>query len=202
MANEPTNQNTPQTSQSATQDSSGTQQGNNAPDYTALFEKLDAILDKRSDGIARSALKDNGIAEEEAQEIVNAYRQQKAGAARQQSQTLSALQQENQQLKAQMLQSQLNAEAMAQAGNLNVAPETVPYLIRLADLSSAVDDQGAVNKEAVAAALGQVLEDIPALKKQTEQSRGFVPIGGDGTDQQTAQQEDRMRRYFGLSPKK
>lgn len=202
MANEPTNQNTPQTSQSATQDSSGTQQENNAPDYTALFEKLDAILDKRSDGIARSALKDNGIAEEEAQEIVNAYRQQKAGAARQQSQTLSALQQENQQLKAQMLQSQLNAEAMAQAGNLNVAPETVPYLIRLADLSSAVDDQGAVNKEAVAAALGQVLEDIPALKKQTEQSRGFVPIGGDGTDQQTAQQEDRMRRYFGLSPKK
>lgn len=200
MANEPTNQNAPQTGQDAPQGGQSAQQGNT--DYSALFEKLDAILDKRSDGIARSALKDNGIAEEEAREIVNAYRQQKAGAARQQSQTLSALQQENQQLKARMLQSQLNAEAMEQAGKLNVAPETVPYLIRLADLSGAVDDKGAINKETVAAALGQVLEDIPALKKQTGQSRGFVPIGGDGTDQQTAQQEARMRSFFGLSPKK
>lgn len=48
------------------------QQGD-APDYTALFEKLDAILDKRSAGIAKSALKDNGIEDAEAAEIVTAY---------------------------------------------------------------------------------------------------------------------------------
>lgn len=177
------------------------QQGG-APDYTALFEKLDAILDKRSDGIARSALRDNGIAEEEAREIVTAYRQQKAGAAQQQNQALAALQQENQQLKTQMLQSQLNAEAMAQAETLNVAPETVPYLIRLADLSGAVDDKGAVNKEAVTQALNQVLTDIPALKQQANQSRGFVPIGGGGADRQAASLEDSMRGAFGLPPKK
>jgi hypothetical protein len=178
------------------------QQAGGTPDYSTLFEKLDAILDKRSDGIARSALKDNGIAEDEAKEIVTAYRQQKAGAAQHQSETLAALQQENAQLKAQILQSKLNAEAMTQAGSLNVAPETVPYLIRLADLSGAVDENGTINKDAVAASLGQVLEDIPALKLQASQSKGFVLVGGDGTGQQTSDQENQMRRYFGLEPKK
>lgn len=187
--------------QTSAQQAQTGQQGN-APDYTALFDKLDAILDKRSDGIARSALKDNGIAEDEAREIVTAYRQQKAGAAQRQSQTLATLQQENQRLRAQMLQSQLSAEAMAQAGSLNVAPETVPYLIRLADLSGAVDDKGAVSKEAVTQALNQVLTDLPMLKRQASQGRGFVPVGGDGADRQTAGQEDQMRSWFGLSPKK
>lgn len=203
MANEPTTQTTPPTEPTPPQGGQAGQQGNsNTPDYAALFDKLDAILDKRSDGIARSALKDNGIGEDEAREIVSAYRQQKAGAAQRQSQTLAALQQENQQLKARMIQSQLSAEAMAQAGSLNVAPETVPYLIRLADLSGAVDEQGAVNKEAVTQALTQVLTDLPALKRQETQQRGFVPVGGDGGDRPSDSQEDRMRGWFGLSPKK
>lgn len=68
-------------------------------DYDAIFAKLDAILDKRSDGIARSALKDNGIAEDEVKEIVAAYRQQKAGNAQKQSETITALEAENQTLK-------------------------------------------------------------------------------------------------------
>lgn len=194
MANEPITQTTPPPAPTSPQGGQTGQQGNsNTPDYAALFDKLDAIL--------RSALKDNGIAEEEAREIVAAYRQQKAGAAQQQSQAFSQLQQENQQLKAQMLRSQLEAEAMAQAGSLNVAPETVPYLIRLADLSGAVDGKGSISKDAVNAALNQVLEDIPALKQQAGQRRGFVPVGGSGTDPQSAAREDRMRAWFNLPPK-
>ncbi|MCC8100047.1 MAG: hypothetical protein LIO78_08320 [Clostridiales bacterium] len=203
MADETNNQ-TPTTQTPA----GGPQNGQSTPesagegkDYTALFERLDAILDKRSGGIAKSALKDNGIDDGEAAEIVAAYRQQKAGQAKQQSDALANLQRENQQLREQMLRSQLEAEAMSQAATLNVAPETAPYLLRLADLSGAVDDKGAIDREAVTAALNKVLEDVPALKRQTNQSKGFVPIGGDGTDPQSTQAENRMRSWFGLSPK-
>lgn len=189
--------NQPTTQQIGQQTQTSSQQ-----DYTALFEKLDAILDKRADGLARSALKDNGIADEDAREIAAAYRQQKASAAQQQSQAYAQLQQENQQLRAQMLQSQLSAEAMAQAGSLNVAPETVPYLIKLADLSGAVDEQGGINKEAVTQALNQVLADLPALKRQASQSQGFVQVGGDGGSRHGSDQDDRARAWFGLPPKK
>lgn len=172
------------------------------PDYDAIFAKLDSILDKRSDGIAKSALKDNGIAEDEVKEIVAAYRQQKAGAAQQQSEALTTLQSENQQLKAQMLESKLNAEATAQAATLQVAPETVPYLLKLADLTGAMDEQGEINKEAVTEALNKVLTDVPALKQQATQATGFVPVGGGGGDRQGAEAEARVRRWFGLPPKK
>lgn len=33
------------------------------PNYDEIFSKLDAILDKRANGLAKSALKDNGVEE-------------------------------------------------------------------------------------------------------------------------------------------
>lgn len=171
-------------------------------DYDAIFAKLDAILDKRSDGIARSALKDNGIAEDEVKEIVAAYRQQKAGNAQKQSETITALEAENQTLKEQLLRGRLQAEAMTQAATLQVSPDTVPYLLKLADLSGAVDEEGEISKDAVTEALNKVLADIPALKQTKEQAKGFIPIGGGGQDRQSAELEERQRRWFGLPPKK
>lgn len=190
-----------QTNQSTqTNQPSGQEQ---ARDYGALFEKLDAILDKRSAGIARSALKDNGIDDTEAAEIVTAYRQQKTAAAQQSSQAMAALQQENQNLRTQLLQGQIHAEAMRQAASLQVSADTVPYLLRLADLSHAADDKGQVNPQAVADALNQVLTDIPALRQTDAQaSRGFVPVGGSGGSQQETQEDEWRRKCFGLPAKK
>lgn len=185
-----------------TEPEQATQPGGEQPNYDAIFAKLDAILDKRSDGIARSALKDNGIAEDEVKEIVAAYRQQKGQAAQRQAEAMSALEAENAKLKDQMLESRLQTEAMSQAGTLGVAAETMPYLLRLADLSGAVDDRGEIQPEAVTEALNKVLTDIPALKQNKEQARGFVLVGGDGKDRQSAEADDRMRGWFGLSPKK
>lgn len=192
-----TTQTTPTTEQKAI-----AQTGDEQTNYDAIFAKLDAILDKRSDGIARSALKDNGIAEDEVKEIVAAYRQQKGAAAQRQMEAMSTLEAENAQLKAQMLENRLQTEAMRQAGTLGVAAETLPYLLRLADLSGAVDDKGEISTEAVTEALNKVLTDIPALKQNEEQARGFVLVGGDGKDRKDAEADDRMRGWFGLTPQK
>lgn len=177
------------------------QQNGNAPDYQDLFRQLDAILERRTDGIARSALRDNGLSDEETRDIVAAYRQERSSAAQRQSQAYETLQQENQQLRSQVLQGRIQAEAMRQAGQLGVTPETVPYLLRLADLSQAADAEGQVSAEAVTAALSKVLEDLPGLKQPQQQSRGFTPVGGSG-EQSPAADENRMRAWFGLAPKK
>ena len=65
------------------------QQNGGAQNYDELFQKLDAILDKRSDGLAKSALKDNGIDETEIADIVKAYREHKQGEANKQATQLS-----------------------------------------------------------------------------------------------------------------
>lgn len=98
---------------------------------------------------------------------------------------LEQLRQENAQLREQISRGRLEAEIMAQAPNLGVDPKSVPYLIRLADLTGAVDDKGTVNKDAVTTALKKVLEDVPGLKKTEETSGGFLPLGGAGRRQNT-----------------
>ena len=58
------------------------------PNYDEIFSKLDAILDKRADGLAKSALKDNGVEESEIADIVKAYREQKQTKANEQATAL------------------------------------------------------------------------------------------------------------------
>lgn len=172
-------------------------------DYDAIFAKLDAILDKRSDGIARSALKDNGIAEDEVKEDCGSVPAAEGGERSEaERDPITALEAENQTLKEQLLRGRLQAEAMTQAATLQVSPDTVPYLLKLADLSGAVDEEGEISKDAVTEALNKVLADIPALKQTKEQAKGFIPIGGGGQDRQSAELEERQRRWFGLPPKK
>lgn len=204
MAEEPNTQTTqtePQNPQNGGEGAGGTPvSGGSSPDYTAFFAQLDAVLDKRSAGIARSALTDNGVSKEEAAAIVEAYRQHRAGVARQQAQATSDLQQENQQLRAQLTQGRIVAAATAQADTLGVDAATIPYLLKLADMTGVTDDQGSVNVQAVVEALNKVLTDLPGLKRQS-QSSGFVPVGGDGGNA-NPNSDDRLRAWFGLGPKK
>lgn len=65
------------------------QQPATTPNYDEIFSKLDAILDKRADGLAKSALKDNGVEESEIADIVKAYREQKQTKANEQATALS-----------------------------------------------------------------------------------------------------------------
>ena len=73
----------------AEQNNAPTTEQPTAPNYDEIFNKLDAILDKRADGLAKSALKDNGIDEAEIADIVKAYRDQKQSKANEQATALS-----------------------------------------------------------------------------------------------------------------
>ncbi len=60
-------------------------------------------------------------------------------------------------------------------------PKTVPYVLKMADLSGAVGQDGKISDEALISALDKVLEDVPALKPQAQQVKGFqigAPGGG------------------------
>ena len=73
--------------------------------------------------------------------------------------------QEAQQQAAQRL---VQAEAKVVAMELGVKPDRIPYVLRLADLSSVdVDENGQVDATALRAAIEAVLRDVPELKGAT-----------------------------------
>lgn len=170
------------------------------PNYDEIFRKLDAVLDQRTAGLAKSALKDNGIAEDEIKGIVDAYRADKQRRADEQTQQTASLQSENAQLKAQMTALRLEAAASAAAAEMGVDASAVSYVIRLAEMGDALDEKGEPDKEKVTAALKKVLDDIPALRTAAHStSGGFSTVGAPGASGNPASDADtRLRKAFGL----
>ena len=144
--------------------------------YDEIFNKLDAVLDKRSEGITKSVLKDNGYEDAEMKDILTQYRASKQAKANEADNQISTLINENTQLKATLQKERLDNEALLQARALNVDDKTVPYLIKMADLSKCLDEKGNVKPDAVKTALETVLNDIPSLKQEEKGMTG-VQVG-------------------------
>jgi hypothetical protein len=153
--------------------------GNSNVNYDEVFKKLDSILDKRSDGIAKSALKDNGYEDDEMKEILSQYRASKQAKANETDNTITTLQAENEALKKTIRQEKLNNEALTQARALNVDDKTIPYLIKLADFKDAFDEKGVIASDKVKTALETVLNDVPSLKAKEDNGTKGVTVGAD-----------------------
>jgi hypothetical protein len=170
------------------------------PNYDEIFSKLDAILDKRSEGLAKSALKDNGIEESEIADIVKAYREQKQTKANEQATALTEAQKTIADLQKQIADKTLDDAFSTAAIELGVDAKQVPYVSRLAVRDGVLGSDNQPDIEKVKAAINKVLEDVPALKASANANKGFVPVGaktGDGAGS-GEDAERKLRSYFGL----
>ena len=191
---------TPNTQQTPAQEGTTPQTPATTPNYDEIFAKLDAILDKRADSLARSVLKDNGVEDGDTAEIVRAYREQKAAKATEQATALSDAQKQIADLQKQIADRAIDDAFSAAALELGVDAKQLPYVARLASRDGILGADGAPDTEKVKAAIGRVLEDVPALKASANANKGFVPIGGKTGDSAGSgeEAEKKLRSYFGL----
>jgi DNA-binding transcriptional MerR regulator len=170
------------------------------PNYDEIFSKLDAILDKRADGLAKSALKDNGVEESEIADIVRAYREQKQTKATEQANALTTANQTIADLQKQIAERDVNDAFSAAALELGLDVTAMQYVGRLADKNDVLGEDGKPNPEKVKEAINKVLEDVPALKASANVNKGFQPVGakaGDGAGSGD-DADKKLRSYFGL----
>ena len=170
------------------------------PNYDEIFSKLDAILDKRADGLAKSALKDNGVEESEIADIVKAYREQKQTKATEQANALTQAQQTIADLQKQISDKAIDDAMSSAALDLGVDAKQLQYVIRLAARDGVLGEDGAPDAEKVKEAINKVLEDVPALKASATTNKGFQPVGaktGDGAGSGD-DADKKLRSYFGL----
>lgn len=172
--------------QNATGQNNNANQTNNNANQGIDYEKIQAIVDGRNakteDSILKSYFQQQGLSEEEMKTAIVDFKNNKAQKEKEASQNTLNLQNENANLKAQVLKMQVNEVANQCALEIGVDVKTIPYLIKMADLTTAVDDKGAVSKDAVTSALTKVLEDLPQLKSQNTQNKGFVKIGAENNN--------------------
>ena len=146
-------------------------------DYSKIQQMLDGTLAAKEDTALKAYFKQQGLSEEEMKQAIAGFKQQKA--ARQPD--VNALQK----------------EATLTAISLGLDAKTIPYVLKMADLSQVSGQDGKINDESLKNAINKVLEDVPALKPQAAGSTGFIQVGASGSGQQTSN-DDALKKAFGL----
>ena len=154
-----------------------------AIDYEKIQHMLDGTLAAKEDTALKSYFKQQGLSQEEAEQAMAAFKEQKA---KNQPNVTELQEQTNAALKAAQ-KAQMEQAATIVAVELGIDIKTVPYVLKLADLSAAVGTDGKINNEAIKEAINKVLEAVPQFKPQPSAQTGYVQIGAASGNQQTAQ---------------
>ena len=173
----------------AQQNQSNQQGAAPAIDYGKIQQMLDGTLAAKEDTALKAYFKQQGLSQQEVEQAIAAFKQQKAA----NTPDVGAMQTQLTQAQEAAKQAQIQNVAILAAVSLGIDAKTIPYILKMADLSQAVGQDGKVNEENLKAALNKVLEDVPGLKPQAAGTTGFVQVGaasgnaGAGQAQQATQ---------------
>ncbi|MFQ8721554.1 MAG: hypothetical protein ACLR9Q_09930 [Enterocloster sp.] len=173
------------------------QQGGQAPaiDYDRIAQILEGKQAATEDSVLKGYFKQQGLSKEEMDQAIATFKQQKAAS----QPDVNALTQQAAQAQAEARQAQIQSAATMAAVSLGIDAKTIPYVLKMADLSQVMGQDGKINDETMKQALNKVLEDVPALKPQAAGSTGFVQVGAASGQQQTGASDDALKAAFGLT---
>lgn len=163
-------------------------------DYGKIQQMLEGTLAAKEDTALKAYFKQQGLSEEEMKQAIAAFKQQKAAS----QPDVSALQTQAAQAQAVAQQAMLEKEATLTAISLGLDAKTIPYVLKMADLSQVSGQDGKINDESLKNAINKVLEDVPALKPQAAGTTGFIQVGASGGSGQQTSNDDALKKAFGL----
>ena len=161
-------------------------------DYDKLAEIVTGRLSATEDSVLKGYFKQQGLTREEADAAIKSYKEQKQA----NTPDAGALQSQLNAAQTQLVTQRIEHEATMQAVALGIDAKTIPYLLRMTDLSGVKIEDGKINTESIANALAQTLADVPGLKPQPAEKQGIQ--FGASQNNETVQAEDLTRKRFGL----
>lgn len=145
-------------------------------DYDKLASIIAGKQSVAEDTVLKNYFKQQGLSAEDAKTAIAAFKEQKAA----NTPDVAALQNKNAELEAAVRAAALDKAVTLEAMSMGIDQKSLPYILKLADMSSAVKEDGTIDTAAVKTAIEQVLTDLPGLKPD-ESARGFQ-IGASGQD--------------------
>ena len=193
---------------SAVNDANGTDNNNqqsndgkNGIDYGKIQSMIDKGVQQKENAILKSYFEQQGMSEDEIKSAIGDWKAKKQTQAQEQANTLTQLQESNKALQAKLTEELLSKQAFNDCLDLGVDKNTIPYVIKSADFTDAIDEKGEVKADKVREVIEKVLADVPAFKGTSKDDKGFQ-IGVGGEDEEATEQENALRKAFGLAPKK
>ena len=162
-----------------------------AIDYGKIQQMLDGTLAAKEDTALKAYFRQQGLSQQEVEQAISAFKEQKEA----NQPDVTGMQNQITETQAQLATAQKAAQAAQvesaatmMAVSLGIEAKTIPYILKMADLSQVMGEDGNINEETLKTAVNKVLEDIPALKPQVDGKTGFTQIGTGGNPAQHPQQ--------------
>lgn len=162
-------------------------------DYDKLANIISGKQSVAEDTVLKSYFKQQGLSQEEMNQAIQIFKTEKA----KNQPDVNAIQTQLTQAQALAEKAEIERLATIEAVGLGIDVKTLPYVLKMADLSSVKGQDGKVNQEAVKNALNKVLEDVPQLKPVATSNQGFQ-IGGAAGNQNNQTDEAALKAAFGL----
>jgi hypothetical protein len=179
----------------------GTGQGSAASGAPAFdYDKLANIISGKQsvaeDTVLKSFFKQQGLSQDEMNQAIQTFKTEKA----KNNPDVTAIQSQLTQAQALAEKAEVERLATIEAVGLGIDVKTLPYVLKMADLSSVKGQDGKVNQESVKNALNKVLEDVPQLKPVTANNQGFQIGGTAGASggQNNSTDDAALKAAFGL----
>ena len=152
-------------------------------DYEKLSKMLSGTLEAKEDTALKAYFKQQGMTQEEMTQAIAAFKAEKA----KNTPDPAALQEQLANANKTILKMQVEQAVSLEAAKLGIDPATVPYVMKLADLTQAVGSDGKVVPEKITEAINKVLTDLPALKPAATGATGFTQVGAHNQPAQGSQ---------------
>lgn len=183
-----------------------TQAGTQTPTTAIDYDKIADIVSKRSssaeDSVLKGYFKQQGLDEKQMGEAIASYKQAQAMKQQEEAQRISNLQKENEQMKAQILNGQIDAKAAELAGGLGVDSAKQPFLLKLIERKDLVNDKGELQEDKIKTAVEAVLKAFPDFKSSTGSSNaGFQQIGAGVGGAAGSELDAKLDAAFGITKK-
>lgn len=162
-------------------------------DYGKLASLIAGKQSVTEESVLKGYFKQQGLSKEQMDLAIATFKQQQAA----NTPDVNAMQTQLSQAQSALKQEQVKGAATMAAVSIGIDAKTIPYVLKMADLSKVMDQEGKINEEEVKNAINKVLEDVPALKPQVQQASGFK-FGASGQNQQATANEDALKKAFGL----
>ena len=175
--------------------------GKSVIDYDKIQSMIDKGVQQKENAILKSYFEQQGMSEDEIKSAIGDYKSKKQTQAQAQAGELAKLQNANTELQSRLTNELLSKQAFNDCLDLGVDKNTIPYVIKSADFKDAIDDKGEIKADKVREAVEQVLKDVPAFKGTSNDDKG-IKFGVSGEHDDATEQENALRKAFGLSPKK
>ena len=175
--------------------------GKSVIDYDKIQSMIDKGVQQKENAILKSYFEQQGMSEDEIKTAIGDYKSKKQTQAQEQAGELTKLQNANTELQSRLTNELLSKQAFNDCLDLGVDKNTIPYVIKSADFKDAIDDKGEIKADKVREAVEQVLKDVPAFKGTSNDDKG-IKFGVSGEQDDATEQENALRKAFGLAPKK